>query len=192
MLSFWSSFSPWNLEWMYLLHIFHLTRSTLLAYCSDLSVLGLSVSWLLSILLCFRPIFSKQLWWLKIFVPINRLTFPRSLHMKIGNATYWTVLARIFRNTRATCKTGSKFTIKASEKRLWTSFCYFFYYLWIYFNVSIVEFTHVNNGCIKSNLLFILLLFLKILHSLFLSNEYSLSVHPDIILKKRRFSDGAS
>ena len=45
-LSFWFSCSPWDLEWMFLLYLFHLIHSFLLAYCSVLSVHGLSVSWL--------------------------------------------------------------------------------------------------------------------------------------------------
>ena len=56
-LSFWLSCSPWNLEWIRLLYLFHLIHSFLLAYRSVLSVYGLSVSWHQSILLCFPPMF---------------------------------------------------------------------------------------------------------------------------------------
>ena len=59
MLSFWSPFSPWNLEWMYLLY-FH---STLLAYCSALFVLGLSLgSWVFFYVfgLCFHNIYGSK------------------------------------------------------------------------------------------------------------------------------------
>ena len=59
---FWFSCSPWNLEWVFLLYLFHLIHSSLLEYCSVLPVYGLPVSWLQSILLCFRPMFSWQIW----------------------------------------------------------------------------------------------------------------------------------
>ena len=60
--SFWFFCSPWNLEWMFLLYLFHLIHSSLLEYCSVLFVYGLPVSWLQSILLCLRPMFSWQIW----------------------------------------------------------------------------------------------------------------------------------
>ena len=44
MLSFWSFFSPWKLEWMYFLYLLLLIHSSLLAYCSVLSVHGLRLS----------------------------------------------------------------------------------------------------------------------------------------------------
>ena len=53
-LSFWFSCSRWTLEWMFLLYLFHLIHSSLLAYCSVLFVHGLSVFWLRSISLCFH------------------------------------------------------------------------------------------------------------------------------------------
>ena len=74
-LSFWFSCSPWNLEWMFLLYLFHLIHSSLLAYCSVLSVHSLSVSWLQS---RYFVMFSAYVFITnmvaKIFVPTNRLT----------------------------------------------------------------------------------------------------------------------
>ena len=82
MLFFWSSFSPWNLEWMLLLYLFHLVNSSLLAYCSicPWSVCLLGLEYFAMFLNCFHNkcganFLSRQLDWL----------VPRSLHMKSGN-----------------------------------------------------------------------------------------------------------
>ena len=48
MLYLWSFFSPWNLDWMHRLYLSHLVHSSLLTYCSVLSVhvLSLLYSWI--------------------------------------------------------------------------------------------------------------------------------------------------
>ena len=47
-LTFYLCWSPWNLAWMFLLYLFNLKHSSLLAYCSVLSAHGVSVICLLT------------------------------------------------------------------------------------------------------------------------------------------------
>ena len=91
MLYFWSSFSPWNLEWMYQLYLFHLIYLYLLAYCSVLSLHGFSVSWLLSILLCFPNKYGSQ----NVLSWQTNWLVSRSLHMKSDNRDIFTLICLI-------------------------------------------------------------------------------------------------
>ena len=72
MLSFWSYFNPWNLEWMHRLYIFQLIHSSSLACCSVLSVYGQSLgTW---VFCGFRNQYSGYK-----FLFCNRLFYPPML-----------------------------------------------------------------------------------------------------------------